>query len=494
VRLRGLFALGLFACSACSSPLRVGFIPEDGSADDTDGGAPGPDASVADGGDATAGEAAVDDTTAEEAALGAADATTDGGPPTEEPTPDAAPPIEDTTLADTGDEPLLDASPDAGIVDEPADEASADGTAPDATVGDAALPGVDAGSVPDDAQGEGSAQAVNGDATVADANDAQAESSAQAVDGGADDAQAEAAIDGTAATVEASDAQGSDAADASTVVPVLSGGHYVFSWNQLVLEIDPQTGGRVVTFSLAGQNVLTGPSTNAINYGSTFWTSPQADWGWPPVPEIDSLPYAASVDGGTLTLRGSTSATLGVAITKAFSVDAVTGAVSIAYTISNGASAARSFAPWEVTRVRPTGLMFFPTGSTAYSADSGPPLPTTEAGGATWFDADTAATSADTKFFATAARGWLAQASGGLLFVKKFPDVSASAAAPGEAEVEMFASGDGAYVELEAQGPYVPIAAGGALAWSTTWFLVELPGVVDAGVGSASLVSFVDSL
>ena len=488
MRLRGLIVLvGLVACIGCSSSLRVGFFPEDAGEDDTDGGSSNPDDAAGNEEDGPSGEAAADGSPGDEWETGTADAGMADAPTDEAPPSDAPPPTGDATLADAGEGSPPDAAADASVVDE-ADHMSADATVDDAP-GEAES---SVGATPEDAQAETSAPPIDGGTVAADA---LADATTQAPDAEVDDAQTEAAPAVDSAGVGADDGQAFDAAaDASAVVPVLIGGHYVFSWSNLLLEIDPQTGGRVLTYSLAGQNVLTGPATNAINYGSTFWTSPQSDWGWPPVPEIDNLPYAASVEGGTLTLIGSTNAALGVSVTKAFSVDTATGAVSITYTITNAASAARSFAPWEVTRVAPTGLMFFPTGSTAYSADSGPPLPTTQAGGATWFDADTATTSADTKFFATAARGWLAQASAGLLFVKKFPDVSASAAAPGEAEVEMFASGDGAYVELEAQGAYVAIAPGGTLVWSTTWFLVELPAAVDAGLGSASLVSFVDSL
>jgi Domain of unknown function (DUF4380) len=315
------------------------------------------------------------------------------------------------------------------------------------------------------------------------------------------DAPSDSAIDATIdATVDA--AQSADAAaataaadaEASAVVPILDGGLYVFTSGALSFEVDPHVGGRIVSFALDGQNVLSGPDANPTNYGSTFWTSPQSDWSWPPPPEIDNLPYAATVDGGTLTLRGTENAALGVSITKAFSVDAVRGSVSIAYTIENAGTSARPFAPWEVTRVRPTGLVFFPTGVRAFSADSGPAFETQEAAGATWFDVDTTAIDADAKFFADAARGWIAQAAAGVVFVKKFAGASPGSEAPGEAEIEMFVSGDHAYVEIEGQGPYRSIAAGGSVTWSVTWVLARTPAGVDASVGSAALVAFVEGL
>ncbi|MDP9150500.1 MAG: DUF4380 domain-containing protein, partial [Myxococcota bacterium] len=272
---------------------------------------------------------------------------------------------------------------------------------------------------------------------------------------------------------------------------------YVFASGDLFFAVDPQHGGRVVSFALAGENVLTGPDANATNYGSTFWTSPQSDWGWPPPPAIDDLSYAVSIDGGTLILRGSDDRSLGVHVTKVFSVDAVSGVVSIEYSIQNSGAASRSLAPWEITRVHPGGIVFFPSGATAHSADSGPALPTLQAAGTTWFDGfdgDATPPSGNTKYFADGTRGWLARASAGTVFVKKFPQVPADAHAPGESAIEIYVSGDRAYVELENQGAYALLAPGASVHWTVRWYLVKAPNGLDASVGSAELVSFVDGL
>jgi Domain of unknown function (DUF4380) len=260
------------------------------------------------------------------------------------------------------------------------------------------------------------------------------------------------------------------------------------------LTVDPGVGGRVVSLSMGGQNWLTGPDADRTNYGSTFWTSPQSDWNWPPPPEIDNLAYAASIDAGAVTLQGAGSPLLGVAVAKAFAPGATGGSVSLRYSIENRAAAQRSFAPWEVTRVRPAGLFFFPTGQSAHSAAGSAPLPTQQVGGVTWYDAATAPPGVNVKYFADGSRGWFAQANGGLLFVKKFPDVPPAAQAPGEAEIELYVNGDGAYVEMETQGAYQAIAPGASLDWSVRWFLVPIPAGVDASLGSPALVAFVDAL
>ncbi|MDP9035935.1 MAG: DUF4380 domain-containing protein [Myxococcota bacterium] len=395
----------------------------------------------------------------------------------------------DGTLADaplfSGPDGSSDALPDAA--------AEEDATASD-SVADDMLPS-DAGSMTRDGGAD--------DAGLADGNagaDADARGGAPDVDGSSDaSADAPSALetgDGSTDADIPSDAP-AVAADARAVIPVLSGGAYIFAAGDLSFAVDPQHGGRVVAFTLAGENVLTGPDANATNYGSTFWTSPQSDWGWPPPPEIDNLPYMASIDSGTLVLSGSDSRALGVRVTKAFSLDGVSGAVSLDYTIQNSGAVSRSLAPWEITRVHPGGIVFFPSGARAYSADSGPALPTVQAAGTTWFeqlDADAATPSGNTKYFADGTRGWLARASAGTLFVKKFPEVPADAHAPGESAIELYVSGDRAYIELENQGAYAPLAPGASIHWTVHWYLVKVPAGLDASVGTAELVSFVDGL
>jgi hypothetical protein len=276
-----------------------------------------------------------------------------------------------------------------------------------------------------------------------------------------------------------------------------SGGTLTVHSGAMSIDVDPRVGARIVSLVLGTRNWLTGPTANPTNYGSTFWSSPQSDWNWPPPPEIDSLPYTASFDAATLTLQGMPNPSLGFRVTKTLAPSASpasAGSITIQYALENRAAAPRSVAPWEVTRVRPEGLLFFPTGTAAHSDPGGPPLPTQEASGVTWFDVDAASVTSNMKYFADGSRGWVAQASGGFVFVKKFADTSPSAAAPGESEVEIYVNGDRAYVELEVQGAYQAVSPGATLAWPVRWVLAAIPSSVEPTLGSASLVAFVDGL
>jgi len=79
-------------------------------------------------------------------------------------------------------------------------------------------------------------------------------------------------------------------------------------------------------------------------------------------------------------------------------------------------------APWEVTRVFPRGLTFFPTGPRTMPSNGGT-IPITTAAGITWFTYDAARITSDSKIFADAAEGWLAHADQGAVFIKKFADL-----------------------------------------------------------------------
>jgi hypothetical protein len=281
---------------------------------------------------------------------------------------------------------------------------------------------------------------------------------------------------------------------ANSVVPAANGSVYTFQFGDTLFAVDAKLGGRIVTFALSGHNILTGPAVDPANFGSTFWPSPQSDWGWPPPTEIDSAPYAASLDGAVLSLSGATAAGLGLALAKRFSADSQAGAVTVAYTITNRGQA-RQVAPWEITRVAAGGLTFFPMGEGGPRKGPQDLLNTTIVNGVAWFAYDAAAITADQKLFADGQEGWIAHVDGDLLLVKSFANTKPSQAAPGEAEIEIYANGAHSYVEVENQGAYVNLAPGAATGWTVRWILRKLDlAATPARVGSAALLALVRSL
>jgi hypothetical protein len=273
------------------------------------------------------------------------------------------------------------------------------------------------------------------------------------------------------------------------VQPIKQDGKYLLAVGNTLFECDPHIGGRITAFALEGVNVLAGPEINADNYGSTFWTSPQSDWDWPPPSEIDRQEYSSQIADSALVLTSPMCPPLGVRIIKRFSIDQVKRAVVLEYAIENVSSRPRAFAPWEVSRVAAGGLTFFPMAQRQAGSGQFQPLVTREIKGVTWHGHDVSAIEADQKLFADGADGWIAHVAGDLLFIKAFVDIAAWQGAPGEGEIEIYANRS--YVEVEQQGAYSEIQPGGRSWWTVQWYLRKIPQAVDPALGSESLVCFV---
>lgn len=283
------------------------------------------------------------------------------------------------------------------------------------------------------------------------------------------------------------------------MTPIERSGKCVFELDDTLFEVSPEQGGRVTRFELHGVNALSGPEQNRDNWGSTFWPSPQEAWGWPPTPALDKEPYAAEIEGSTLVLTsavaaiGGGGATKRLRVIKRFRASLEPRAVSIDYVIKNEGERAERWAPWEISRVHPRGLTFFPSGTGPLRMAN---LDTTEVDGIRWYQHDPSFVASDDlgkKLCADGAEGWLAHAGRGLLFLKTFEDVPAADQAPEpEGEIEIYGARN--YVEVEQQGRYTELAPGASLTWNVRWILRSIPNHVEVGIGSASLVALARGL
>ena len=279
--------------------------------------------------------------------------------------------------------------------------------------------------------------------------------------------------------------------------PILRGGKAVLEFGDIYFEVDPAVGARVTSVKVGALELLSSKSVNADNYGSTFWTSPQfgaTGWNWPPVPEVDSAAYTlaaeqtSAVAVGPKVSAAAAEPVRDLSVSKKFSPDFAKRAVIIEYTLKNEGTVARQVAPWEITRVGVGGLTFFAAESAPVAAtgEGAKPLTaTTLSDGAYWFDYP--ATQPETKLLANG-KGWLAHVTAdGLLLIKTFDDLTAAELAPNESEVELYTNASSSpadgYVEVENQGPYVMIPAGGSSSWSVTWYLRTLPATMMAAPG-----------
>ena len=248
-------------------------------------------------------------------------------------------------------------------------------------------------------------------------------------------------------------------------------GKYDLKNGHLSMTIDAAKGGKILSFKYDDREIISQLRWPEA-FGSTFWTSPQKEWNWPPVKEFDKNPYTVEQDGTTLRMTSEVSERLKCRVGKTFAIDEKDGAIVITYTITNEGDEPRSVAPWEVTRVQNEGgLIFFdapvdgiwPAGLMDFKAQHG----------LAWYQTDE--TNENRKVNADG-KGWLAYCAKGLLLVKRFDDLTPEQPAPGEAEIQVYVNRGKAHIELESQGAYQLLQPKESLSWTVRWYLVPFDG------------------
>ena len=246
-------------------------------------------------------------------------------------------------------------------------------------------------------------------------------------------------------------------------------GKYMLKNGDLTMTIDAAKGAKILSFKYGEQEAISQLKWPEA-FGSTFWTSPQKEWYWPPIPEYDKKPYQVEETDGVLKMTSEVSDKLKYRIIKEFKTEGK--AIAVTYSIVNESDETRKVAPWEITRVQNEGgLIFFeapvegitPAGLMNFK----------EAFGAAWYQTDE--TNENRKINADG-KGWLAYCCNGLLLVKRFDDLDASQPAPDEAEIQVYVNRGKAHIELESQGAYTTLKPKEQLSWTVRWYLQPYEG------------------
>ena len=243
-------------------------------------------------------------------------------------------------------------------------------------------------------------------------------------------------------------------------------GKYTLQNGERTMVIDAAKGGKILSLKYGEREVISQLRWPEA-FGSTFWTSPQKEWNWPPVPEYDKRPYTVEQKDGVLTLTSEVSERMKYRIRKAFVVDERDGAFVITYTIINESDEVRRVAPWEITRVQNEGGLIFFEAPVEGITPAGL-MDFKDAFGAAWYQTDE--TNGNRKVNADG-KGWLAYYNNGLLLVKQFDDLDASQPAPDEAEIQVYVNRGKAHIELESQGAYTTLQPKEELNWTVRWYL-----------------------
>jgi len=253
----------------------------------------------------------------------------------------------------------------------------------------------------------------------------------------------------------------------------------------VTMTVYPEQGGKIMSLKYKNQEVISQQKAPE-SFGSTFWTSPQKEWNWPPVQEFDKLPYQVEEHDGCLVMTSEVSEKLKYRVRKEFAIDKDDEAIVVTYSIINESDETRQVAPWEITRVpNEGGLIFFdaplegitPAGIMAFKAVDG----------AAWYAADEAQ---ENRKVNADGKGWLAYDNNGLLLVKKFKDLNSAQPAPGEAEIQVYVNRGKTFIELESQGAYTTLKPHEELSWTVRWYLVP----TEAAAPSAQLLQRVRHL
>lgn len=250
-------------------------------------------------------------------------------------------------------------------------------------------------------------------------------------------------------------------------IPLNEGEYYDLKVGKVSMRIDAANGARITSLRYDTIEVLSqNPMPNM--YGSTFWTSPQKEWNWPPVREHDIMRYDVEKSKGKITMTSQLSKKIPLRIRKQFSVDKKEKCFVITYSIINEGAEERKVAPWEITRVPAEGTIFF-------DAPMESILPAglmnfVEKDGVKSYDIDQ---SERQRKINADGKGWLGYRNKGLLLMKRFQELDASQPAPDEAEIQVYVHNGKVYVELEAQGAYTSLKPGEHLDWTVKWYLTK---------------------
>jgi hypothetical protein len=301
------------------------------------------------------------------------------------------------------------------------------------------------------------------------------------------------------------DSSSDSGAPPSLTLPIVRGDLDVLELGSLYFAVKPSLGARIVSFKLDSDELLTDATANPKFFGSTLWTSPASDWVVPgtfvPPAVVDSDPYTATVSNDgviTATSQPSTANGKRFVISKVFHADLAKNAIVIDYKITNTGTAAFRLSHWEVTRVFPNGLMFFPSGTMTKLDFLPQVVQVKQAQGYTWYDNTTHVMGkGESKAGTDSPGGFIAQVApntkGDLLFIKAFKGITVAAEPPGHYPIEFFCNDPHTYVEIEDHSSYDQVAAGATYTQTVTWYLRRLPTGTDRSAGSAALITATQS-
>lgn len=267
---------------------------------------------------------------------------------------------------------------------------------------------------------------------------------------------------------------------------------YTIDFGKHHIEINSYVSGRITSYTHEGLQLLIPQGFHEEYFGSTLWPAPQSEWNWPPPPQLDGKPYNVRISEDGIYMESGADALTGLQFGKMFEFNPTDTTFEITYTIKNLNDTPRYAAPWEVTRVK-GGLSFYPLGEEPVMQQSNLKS-VSEINGVVWYSYEPDSLDNSQKLFSSGAEGWMGHVTSGLLFVKKVEDIHPLKTAPGQGEVEIFASKPFPYIELENHGKYTLLEPGEFMVWRVKWYVREYPDMIEPEAGNERLIKYVRNL
>jgi hypothetical protein len=273
---------------------------------------------------------------------------------------------------------------------------------------------------------------------------------------------------------------------------IQEGAALVIQQDQVRMEILPNVAGRVSSLKFDNQELAVQVQMDKPkDWGTVLWSSPQSEWGWPPIDILDSLPYRVDNLDDKLVLTSEVDKKTGYQFSKTY-VPAGKNAIAVTYRIYNHSNHEKRVGALEVTRLPPAGEVIFPLGDTAPISGIFYPLNVKLEKGLCWFPYDAKKIRDDHhKIMLDGREGWVAYHNKDYLLVKEFNDLPPEVIAEGEREIEIFAHVDHTFIEIKQQSEAELLAPGESLTWTVVWHVFELPSELKTQSTPEQLANYV---
>ena len=237
------------------------------------------------------------------------------------------------------------------------------------------------------------------------------------------------------------------------------------------LTIDPGYGARITSYQYKGRELLqTKRDSAGITFGSTVWTSPQADWGWPPPAAFETEPYeAVKLRDNVYVFTSGLDEESGLQIEKRVQLMA-NGELGLRYKVKNEIGMSTQVAAWEVTRLPYAGYIEFVVSDTVYTDKGDLGVEFRDDRGYIYFDDQTTEAR---KIYATLRDTAVRYHHDGLVFTKQTMITGRNQTVPGQMPLEVYLDPVRGFAEFELQGGAYNLETGQEATMRVKWLVRE---------------------